>query len=124
MTAEFYDRAMGRIQRLIMAIGLIGSIAGAVRFGIRGGAGFASGVALSLFSFHTFRGVAESLGGEANRRASAFAALFVMRFGLIGGAIYVIVNYLEVSLMALLAGLFAAVAAVLAEILYELSFSK
>ena len=124
MTPEFYARAMTRIQRLILAIGLIGATFVAIRFGLRAGSGFAAGVLMSLFSFHTFRGVAESLGGPANRRAAAFAALFIMRFGLIGGAIYVIVKYLEVSPMALLAGLFAAAAAVLVEILYELGFSK
>lgn len=124
MTAEFYARAMARIQRIIFAIGLIGAVAAAVKFGVRAGAGFAAGVALSLFSFHTFRGVADSIGGDGNRRASAFAGLFVIRYGLVAAAIYVIVRYLEVSLMALLAGLFAAAAAVLAEVLYELGFSK
>jgi hypothetical protein len=115
---------MTRIQRLILGIGLIGAVYAGLRFGVRAGSGFAAGVLMSLFSFHTFRGVAESLGGAANRRAAAFAGLFVMRFGLIGAAIYVIVKYLEVSPMALLAGLFAAAAAVLVEVLYELGFSK
>jgi hypothetical protein len=122
MTPDFYQGAMARIVRLIFAIGLLGTVIAAVKFGIRSGSGFAAGVLMSLFSFHTFRGVADSLGGAGNRRAAAFASLFVMRFGLIGGAIYVIVNYLEVSLMALLAGLFVSVAAVLVEILYEFGF--
>jgi ATP synthase I chain len=124
MTTEFYARAMTRIQRLILGIGMIGTVYASLRLGIRAGSGFAIGVLMSLFSFHTFRGVAESLGGPENRRAAAFASLFVIRFGLIGAAIYVIVRYLEVSLMALLAGLFASAAAVLVEIIYELGFTK
>ena len=122
--ADFYDRAIARIFRLTMVVGLIGTTAAAVKFGIRAGAGFAVGALLSVFSFHTIRGVASSLGGHSNRRAGLYAALFLSRYALIGAVIYVIVKYLEVSPMALLAGLFASIAAVLAEVLYELVFSK
>jgi hypothetical protein len=124
MNQEFYDRAMARIVRLALGFGLIGTIVAVAKFGLRGGSGFGAGVLLSLFSFHTFREVAESLGSAANRRRTTFAILFALRYGLIGGAVYVIVRYLEVSLMAILAGLFVSAAAVIAEILYELGFSK
>jgi len=124
MTAAFYQQALARIERLTMAIGVIGTVAIAIKLGLRAGSGFAVGVLISLFSFRTFRGVADSIGGRKNRRAAAFAALFLLRYALIGATIYVIVKYLEVSLMALLAGLFSSIAAVLAEILYELGFSR
>lgn len=123
-SGDFYDRAVARILRMTIAAGLLGTAITVEKFGFRNGAGFAVGALLSLFSFHTIRGVAYSLGADSNRRAAAFAALFLMRYALIGGAIYVIVKYLEVSPMALLAGLFASIAAVLAEVLYELAFSK
>jgi hypothetical protein len=121
---DFYDRAIARIFRLTIVAGLAGMAVTALKFGIRNGAGFAVGALLSLFSFHTIRGVAYSLGGDSNRRTALFALLFLSRYALIGGMIYVIVKYLEVSPMALLAGLFASIAAVLAEVLYELVFSK
>ena len=124
MTSDFYDRAIARIQRLIAAIATLGAAIATLKFGIRAGAGFAVGSLLSYFSFHMIRGVAGSIGNAATRRAGAYAALFLTRYALLGAAVYVIVKYLEVSPMALLAGLFASAAAVLAEVLYELAFSK
>ncbi|HLH41025.1 MAG TPA: ATP synthase subunit I [Bryobacteraceae bacterium] len=124
MSPDFYDRAIARIRRLIAAIGLVGAAIAAVRFGLRSGCGFALGALLSYLSFHMIRGVAGSIGAAPTRRVGAYAALFFMRYGLLGAAVYVIVKYLEVSPMALLAGLFASAAAVFAEILYELAFSK
>lgn len=124
MTNEFYDGAIRRIQRLIIGIALLGAAIAAAKFGVRAGAGFAAGALLSYFSFHMIRGVAGGIGSAAARRAGAYAALFLMRYALLGAVVYVIVKYLEVSLMALLAGLFASAAAVLAEVLYELAFSK
>lgn len=121
---DFYDRAIARIFRLTIAAGLIGTVITAIKFGIRDGAGFAVGALVSLFAFRSIRGFAFAIGGDSNPRAAAFAALFLLRYALIGGAIYVIVKYLEVSPMALLAGLFASIAAVLAEVLYELAFSR
>jgi hypothetical protein len=121
---DFYERAIARIFRLTIVAGLAGMAVTALKFGIRNGAGFAVGALLSLFAFRTIRGFASAIGGDSNPRASLFAALFLLRYALIGGAIYVIVRYLEVSPMALLAGLFASIAAVLAEVLYELVFSK
>ncbi|HUA82898.1 MAG TPA: ATP synthase subunit I [Bryobacteraceae bacterium] len=124
MTEDFYDRALTRIFRLTIAAGLAGTMVVAIKFGVRDGAGFAAGALFSLFAFRSIRGFAYAIGGDSNPRTTTFAALFLLRYALIGGAIYVIVRYLEVSPMALLAGLFASVAAVLAEVLYELAFSK
>jgi len=124
MTANFYQRALARIWWLTIGFGAAGSIAVAIRYGLRTAFGFAVGAAISVFNLETFRGLAGSLGGEVNKRAITYGILFVIRYGLIGGAVYVIVKYLEVSLMAVFAGLFVSAAAVLAEILYELGFSK
>ena len=124
MTGDFYDRAVARIFRLTIGVGLIGTLVATARLGVRGGAGFALGALVSLLGFHTIRGVASAIGGGSSVRAASFATLFLLRYALLGLALYVIVKYLEVSPMALLAGLFAAVAAVLAEVLYELAFSK
>ena len=43
-----------------------------------------------------------------------------MRYLLVGAAVYVIVKVLEITLVAVLAGLFVSVAAVIIEILFEL----
>ncbi len=124
MTPEFYDRAIARIRRLIAAIGLVGAAVAGAKSGLRSGSGFALGALLSYLSFHMIQGVAGGIGLAPARRTGVYAALFLMRYALLGAAVYVMVKYLEVSPMALLAGLFASAAAVLAEILYELAFSK
>jgi len=46
-----------------------------------------------------------------------------LRYLLIGAAIYAIVKYLEINLVAILLGLFVSVAAVIFEILYELIYA-
>lgn len=43
---------------------------------------------------------------------------------MVGGAIYVIVKVLEISLMSVLAGLFISAAAIIVEILYELIYAR
>ncbi len=124
MTGDFYQRALGRITWLVIILGLAGTVFTWSRHGIRTGAGFLAGALISWFSIHNFREVAGSLGGPVNRRRAIFAVIYVFRYGLIGGVVYVIVKYLEVSLMAVLAGLFVSAAAVVTEILYELIYAR
>ena len=47
-----------------------------------------------------------------------------MRYILLGGGAYVILKYSAISLPAALAGLFVSVAAVIAEILFELAYAR
>lgn len=124
MTPDFYQRALKRITWLVVGLGLAGTVFVWFRHGPRTGAGFLAGALISGFSIHNFREVAEGLGGPANRRRAIFAIIYVMRYGLMGGAVYVIVKYLEVSLVAVLAGLFVSAAAVVTEILYELIYAR
>jgi len=124
MTPDFYQGALKRISWFLLVLGAAGTIFAGVRFGLRSGAGFLAGALISWFSLHNFREVADSLGGPVNRRRAIYAIIFVLRYGLIGGVVYVIVKYLEVSLMAVLAGLLVSAAAVVTEILYELIYAR
>jgi hypothetical protein len=124
MTPDFYQRALQRISWLVVGLGGAGTVIAALRFGFRTAGGFLAGALISWFSIYNFREVAESLGGPVTRRGAVFAVIFVLRYGLIGAAVYVIVKYLEVSLMAVLAGLLVSAAAVVTEILYELIYAR
>ncbi len=124
MRPDFYQRALKRITWFLMVLGIAGTVFAGFRFGLRSGAGFLAGALISGFSIHNFREVAESLGGPVTRRAVIFGVIFAVRYGLIGAMVYVIVKYLEVSLMAVLAGLLVSGAAVVTEILYELIYAR
>ena len=50
--------------------------------------------------------------------------VMVLRYAVIGAALYAILKILEITLAAVLCGLFVSVAAILIEILYELLFLR
>ena len=117
------DGSLVRIVRIGIALAAAGAIYVLIAFGPATAAGFIAGSALSIFSFHTLRKLGVGLQpGPAPFRASA--AIFGLRYVIIGAAAYVIIKLLEISVMPLLAGLFVSAAAVIVEILYELLFLK
>lgn len=117
-----YDRALDRISRLAILASAAGSIAAFISFGWKGAIGFLAGAALSIASLRSFRNLSAALGGSTvpPRRGSAMFLAF--RYLLVAAITYVIVKYLEGSLLVVLAGLLVVVAAVIVEILYELIF--
>lgn len=117
----FFARAITRIVRNIAAIGIAGAVTFGYYKGMRYGAGFACGAAISYVSFWRWRKVAEGLGGGGAGRGRTWS--FVVRFALLAGAAYAIVKYLEVKPLAVLLGLLAAAAAVIVEIGYELIYA-
>ncbi len=121
MTPDFYDRAITRILRFSIALGLTGTVVALLRYGPRTAAGFLAGWTLSVISFHGLRRMVEGIGAPESAPSTA---LFALRYFLVGGAIYVIVKVLEITLMAVLAGLFVPAAAVIVEILYELIYVR
>jgi hypothetical protein len=119
MSAFDYDRALTRIKYLTIAVGLVGT--GAV-FLVRGrgdAAGFLAGAGLSYVNFDLLSGLAHVMGGSASK-ARGWGVLIALRYAIVGTAAYVIVRILGITPVALLAGLLAAFAAVILEILYEL----
>lgn len=121
MTGDFHDRALTRIVRISAVLGLAGAIVALMRHGPRSAGGFLAGAIISILSFHGLRRMVEGIGGSGSGPSTAF---FVFRYVLVGGAVYVIVKTLEVTLMAVLAGLFVSAAAVIIEILYELIYAR
>jgi hypothetical protein len=114
--------AMRRIGKSMIALGAAGVIGALVWRGWTWGAGFAMGAAVSWLNFRWLKQVAYSVGSE---RARPRTAVFLgLRYVILGGGAYVILSFSKISLPALLAGLFVAVAAVLAEIVFELMYAR
>jgi hypothetical protein len=115
-----------RIARAMLAIGIAG---GAGFWAWRGGswaAGFAIGAVLSGLNFLWMKNAvsvlaeaSSSAGQLPGRGFSGTVARFVLRYALIGVAGYAIFRSSAISLEAFFAGLFVAVAAILAEAAYQ-----
>jgi hypothetical protein len=78
----------------------------------------------SSLNYRWLKQIAFALNRPAGRSKARFAVLFGLRYFLFGAAGYAIVKYFGISLLALLIGLFVAVAAVVFEILYELIYAR
>ena len=115
--ATFYDRALARLDRFILALAALGAVAAFIRVGWRAALGFAFGALLSWISLRLWKRTANSIGSTPSAPSAVFLGL---RYLLLGGIVFVIIKFLEVSVLAILAGLFVSVAAILLEIVYEL----
>jgi hypothetical protein len=120
----FYDRALRRIDRIALGISAAFVIGMLLKQGWRGALGGALGAAVSFVNLRLWRRVANSIGADGRAPATASPALLGLRYLLLGGVIFVIINYFEVSILAVLAGLLVSVAAVIFEIVYELIFTS
>jgi hypothetical protein len=119
MTAFDYDRALTRIKYLTLLVSLVGTVTMLFTRGRGAAAGFLAGAGLSYVNFELLSGLAYVLGGSSPK-AAGWGVLIALRYGIVGVAAYVIVRILGITPVAVLAGLLAAFAAVILEILYEL----
>ena len=120
--AEFPQRAVERIWKVIGAVAGGGAVALLVWRGWTWSAGWLIGSAISALNFRWLKQLTDSLGeGDAKPRKAVFLG---MRYLLLGGGAYAILKYSAISLPAALAGLFVSVAAVIVEILFELVYAR
>jgi hypothetical protein len=124
MTGEFYEQALGRMTRIAAALGAAGAIGAVAARGLRPAAGFLIGAIISLINFRWWVGLAGAIGGSAKPPLRGSAAILGLRYVLVAGVVYAIVKILEITLVAVLAGMFVSVAAVILEILYELIYAR
>lgn len=118
---RFFDRALERIGKAMFAIGAGGLIAATAWRGWTWGAGFALGAAASWLNFRWLKQIVDALGAARPTRKRV-AVLAGLRYALLGGGAYVIIQFTSVSVTATLAGLFISVAAVIVEICFELVY--
>jgi hypothetical protein len=114
--------AMARIGKMIWALAAGGAIGFEIWRGWRWCLGWSLGAAISALNFRWLKQLAESLGtADAKPRKAVFLGL---RWVILGGGLYVILEYSVISAPAALAGLLVSVAAVILEILLELMYAR
>lgn len=114
------ERALTRIRRLMAMFAALGAVAMLAGKGLAWGAGFLAGALAAMLNFRWLEQVAGGLDPARGARRLRWAALFGLRYVLLGAGGYVIVKVFGFSGLAILAGLLVAAAAVLVELIYEL----
>jgi len=125
---SFYLSAERRVEWLTLGLGLAAALAAHVRYGWQFGAGVALGAALTWINFRWLKqGVAGLIrvstaqtGAERPRVPRGVYVKFFGRFALLLLAVYVILSRSWLPMPAVIGGLFAAVAAVMLEMVWEL----
>jgi len=122
--AEFVERALGRIFRGGLILGAAGSVVALVLQDWRWGLGFAAGAAGSCLNFYWLHRFVEGLTPGGRRPRKRWLVILATRNLILGVAGYAIVKIFGLSLGAILLGLFVPVAAILVEIIYELTYAR
>jgi hypothetical protein len=123
MNDRFFDDALARIGKAMVAIAAVGLLVASVWRGWTYGAGFALGAAVSWLNFRWLKQIVDALGSARPTRKRV-AILAGLRYALLAGGSYVILQYSSINLMAAMVGLFVSVAAVIIEICYELVYAR
>src|SRR5262245_2299052 len=115
---NYLARAVGRMHVSMAVMSVAGVLALLVWRGWRWGLGFALGAIASWLNFRWLKKLVEALGQAASgkRLKNRTAMLLGLRYVLMAGAGYGILNFSEISLTAALVGLFVSAAAVILEI--------
>lgn len=119
----FVQRAMRRIFRGMLVLSAAGGLGALWLAGWRNGISFLLGAAGAYLNLYWLHRLVETLGPGGRRPRKSLLIILATRYLLLGLAGYVIVKVLGLGLVALLLGLFVSAAAVLAEILYELTYA-
>ena len=126
---SFYGAAERRIEWLTLALGVAGAVFAAARWGWRHGAGVGVGTLLTWLNFRWLKQGVGALvtvstaqaGSEQARVPRSVYVKFLGRFALLLLVVYVILSRSLLPVAAVMAGLFALVAAVMIELLFELA---
>jgi hypothetical protein len=118
-----FERAEQRISKGIFVISAVGVAAAWVWRGWPAGAGFALGAAVSWLNYRWLKQVVDVLASRQPTR-KRIAVVAGLRYLLLGGGAYAILHYSPVSVGAALTGLFASVAAVIVEMLFQLVYAR
>lgn len=124
----FYASAEKRIEYLTIGAGILATVLVAIFWGARSAASLAAGAALSWLNFRWMKqGIGALIplataqaGAEKVRIPKKVYFKFLGRYALLLVVAYVILSRLRLPAVFLIAGLFAVVAAVLLELIFEL----
>jgi hypothetical protein len=113
-----------RIRRLIIIIGLVGTVAVLLLRGPREAVGFLAGAAFSLISLRSWMRLSEAVGAGSAPSVRAHGLFLALRYVLLAVGLYVIVNVLGITPVATIVGLLVSFAAVILGLVYESVVSK
>jgi hypothetical protein len=121
MTGDWYARSLERMERAAIVIAACGFVAALILAGWKNALGFASGAVISHFNFGLWKRITAAIGEDGPKApGSANAVLLGLRYLLIGGAVFVIIKFLDVSVLAVMGGLLVTVAALLVELVRQI----
>ncbi len=127
MEEVHYRRALHRIEQFTLFLAVAGLVLIWGMFGYRHAIGFATGSILAYLSFLMMKRMVNALGSspeEQPRSARASAIAMGFRYLVIGAVVFAMIRVSGVGPWPVFAGLMTTVAAVLAEIVYELFTSS
>lgn len=114
---DSFGATVERLGRFILAIGAIAVPGVIVQWGWQPALAFALGVIAAYFNMRW-------LAGALLRPTAPATALLVVRFALVGGAAYVILETFGISPLFIIAGLLTASLAVVLEVLFQLFYAR
>jgi hypothetical protein len=122
---SFYSGALARIPHFMVALAVILSGAGWLRYGWRVALGFGCGCAIAYLNFYWLERVVSALADRATQTpykqsSGGIVFRFLVRYFLMAGAAYAIFSVSPASLFGLFAGLFLPVGGIACEAVYEL----
>ena len=128
-TESFGTATLRRIEWLTLTLAALGTAWAARRWGWRGSAGLAMGAALSWINFRWLKAGVQAFGRAATAQAGAETVRvpvsaylkFFGRFALLLGILYVILTHSWLPPIPVLAGIFAAPAATVVALIFELA---
>jgi hypothetical protein len=122
--AGFYPRAVRRIYLGMVGVAALGACATCIFKGWRLALAFLLGAAGSYLNFRWLHQVVGAMGPDARPAPKRVYAFFAFRYLLLGVGGYVIVKVFGMNAIAALTGLFVPIAALIAEVFYELVHGK
>lgn len=122
---QFYDQALERIRKFMLALAALGMLACVVLFRWPVAAGFAAGAIVSYLNHRWLERVVEAVGerittGQSRERGRGIVARAVLRYVFVAVGAYVIFNVSRAGLYGFLGGVCLPIAAVTCEVMVEL----
>jgi ATP synthase I subunit len=123
---QFFSAAIDRIRRITVVLGIASTVVVWAIYGTAVGIGFLIGCVISYINFHWLKKAIDTLASRITLTGQITSSRgtvlrFMLRYGFIVIACYVILIGSKSSVYGLLGGLFVTVAAILCEAAYEVA---
>jgi ATP synthase I chain len=116
------ERVAGRLYKLMGALTASGIIASWVWFGSAGALGFAVGAAISFANAYWMHRLVRAIGDPARKPSKPSIVFALLRYIIMLVSLYAIFRVSETGFLTALAGCFVHIAAVVLEVVYEITY--